>query len=410
MKKRMIMLLILFTVGIKLSAQNKFEKGYIINSDGSKFEGLIKNLDWSQSPSQIEFKEDNTTISRLIGIDKIKGFEIDNKVKYIKAEVDVDISSDDTNSLDDDEKPRFIKKTAFLKAVVEGEFTLYKYNNDNVIRFFYNKENHFEPLIFKRYLISGTQITKNNKFISQLKTLSNCDNISTSEILNLEYKESDLKDIFIKFNTCGNVEYKNYSKETYKNLFHLSIRPGINFSSLNVDNHKYIDVFGAGFERQTNFRVGLEFEFVLPFNNNKWSIIAEPTYQYFKAGKREVFTKNILGEDVSNSTSIKYSSIEVPIGIRYYAFLNEKSKLFFNASFIFDAPLGDSEVSFQRYQFADETIKIEGNPNFGFGIGYKFDDKFSLEFNIHTKRNLFKSDVLTSEYKNYSIVLGYALF
>lgn len=406
----MIMLLVLFTVGIKLSAQNKFEKGYIINNDGSKLEGFIKNLDWSQSPSQIEFKEDNTAISRLIGIDKIKEFEIDNTTKYVKAEVDVDISSDDTNSLDDDERPRFIKTTAFLKAVVEGEFTLYRYSNDNVIRFFYTKENHFEPLIFKRYLISGTQIARNNQFISQLKTLSNCDNVKTSKLSNLEYKESDLKDIFIKFNTCRNTEYKDYSKETHKNLFHLSIKPGINFSSLNIDNQKDGDVFGTNSERQINFRAGLEFEYVLPFNNNKWSIIAEPTYQYFKGGESKIFTKNILGEDVPNSTNIKYSSIEVPIGVRYYAFLNEKSKLFFNASFIFDAPLGDSEISFQRYQFAAETFKIEGDLNFGFGLGYKFDNKFSLEFNIHTKRNLFKSDVLTAEYNNYSIVLGYTLF
>ena len=51
--------------------------------------------------------------------------------------------------------------------------------------------------------------------------------------------------------------------------------------------------------------MGIEAEFVLPFNNNnKWSIIAEPTYQYFKADK-EVFTSTILGEKVSNKSSVK---------------------------------------------------------------------------------------------------------
>lgn len=410
MKKHLLGFLLALLTCMGLSAQNKFEKGYIVNNDGSKIEGYVKNLDWGQSPSQIEFKEENADISKLIEIDKIKEFEIYDKVKYVKAEVDLDVSSDEINSLSDDKNPIFVKKTTFLKAIVEGEFTLYKYSDENIIRFFYTKNGYPKPLIFKRYLISNTQVAKNNEFVSQLQSLSSCDNIKTSQIRNLEYRENDLKNIFINFNTCQNADYESFVKKLDKNPFHISVRPGFNFSSLDIANQKYGDLFGTDFGSQTNLRMGVEFEFILPINNNKWSIIAEPTYQYFKKVDKEVFTKNILGESVSNTASIKYSSIEVPIGVRYYSFLTEKSKLFFNASFIFDTPLGGSEATFKRYQFAAETVEIKTNPNFGFGIGYKFDNKFSFEFNLRTKRNLFKEDSQTAEYKTYSIIFGYTLF
>ncbi|SHG62664.1 Outer membrane protein beta-barrel domain-containing protein [Chryseobacterium sp. OV279] len=417
-EKRMIMNkhLLTFLLGVilcvQLSAQNNFEKGYIINNDGSKIEGLIKNMDWNRSPSQIEFKQDNNASSKLIGIDVIKEFEVDGKAKYVRSEVEIDMSSDDTSSLDDDEKPSFTKKTAFLKVIVEGEYTLYGYSNENIKRFFYQKEDKKEPLVFKRYMISGSSIAKNNTFIKQLQALSDCDHIKASQVSGLEYRESDLRDIFIKFNSCKNADYKSFEKKLQKSFFHVSLRPGVNFSSLDITNEKRADIFGSDFGSQTNFRIGVELEYVMPFNNNKWAIILEPTYQYFKKTEKDVPTTTILGETVSNRASVQYSSIEVPIGVRYYAFLNEKSKFFFNASFIFDVPVGESEAVFQRYQFADEKIKIGSATNFGFGVGYKYNDRFSVEFNMHTKRSIFENESSTysADYKNFSVILGYTLF
>jgi len=394
-------------LGAKLSAQNKFEKGYIINNAGNKVEGLIKNMDWSRSPSQIEFQQDTNTPAKSYGIETIKGFEIEGKAKYIKAEVDVDTSSDDINALNDDAKPLFVKQTVFLKTVVEGKYTLYRYANQNVERFFYQKEDKTEPLVFKRYMVSGSHIGKNNTYLKQLEDVSDCGNTTAGSAV--EYRENDLKALFIKFNTCGNEEYKSFDEKSNKKLFHLSIRPGVNFSSLEIKNNSPHNVFNADYGSKTNFRIGVEAEFVLPFNNNKWAIIAEPTYQYFKADQ-EVFTTTILGEKVSNKASVKYSSVEVPVGLRYYAFLNDKSKLFFNASAIFDIPMGDSEIVYNMHYYAEEKFKIESSVNLGLGIGYKYNDRYSIEFNMHTKRDFVKPGQNETAYKNFSIILGYTLF
>jgi hypothetical protein len=410
MNKSFYTFLFSVVLSLTLSAQNNFEKGYVINSNGEKIEGLIKNLDWKDSPSQITFKQENNLSVKTYTIDNIKSFEIEGKVKYVKAEVNVDMSSDDINALTEDEKPHFTKKAVLLKTVIEGKYTLYKYASEYLERFFYQKENEIEPLIFKRYQISSSQVGKNNTYQNQLKTLSECGNITPSQFSNLEYRESSLKTVFIKLNTCGNEDYKSFDeKRANKKVFHLSVRPGINFSSLDIKNNSLNNVFDSDYGSKTNFRMGIEAEFVLPFNNSKWSIIAEPTYQYFKADK-EVITSTILGEKVSNKSSVKYSSIEIPVGVRYYAFLNEKSKLFFNASAIFDIPMGDSEVTYEIYNYAQEKYKIESGINLGLGIGYKYNDKYSIEFNVHTKRDLLKLDQQDTSYQNFSIILGYTLF
>lgn len=323
----------------------------------------------------------------------------------------MDTSSDEINSLSEDENPVFSKQTVFLKTIVEGKYTLYKYSNENVKRFFYQTDGQTEPLIFKRYLISDSKIAKNNKYLKQLQDISGCENITSAQLSNVEYRESDLKALFIKFNSCGegSTEYKSFDHETNKKFFHLSVRPGINFSSLDIKNKSPNNVFDSDYGSKNNFRIGLEAEFVLPFNNNKWAIIVEPTYQYFKADQ-EVFTTTILGDQVSNKASLKYLSVEVPLGLRYYAFLNSRSKLFFNAAVIFDIPMGDSKLTYNIHYFAQDEYKMESSANFGLGIGYKYNDRYSVEFNMHTKRNFLKSGQNDTAYQNFSIILGYTLF
>ncbi|WP_167356269.1 outer membrane beta-barrel protein [Chryseobacterium jejuense] len=412
MNKQLLTLFLGVVVSLKVSAQDKYEKGYIINDAGEKIEGSIKNPDWKNTPSQIEFRGDASSSAKSYSIVNIKEFEIEGKAKYVKAEVDVDMSSDDMSSLSDMETPAFTKKVVFLKTIVEGKHTLYRYNNENVSRFFYMSDGKIVPLVYKRYLISDSKIAKNNTYINQLQSFSDCESITSSQISNVEYNESGLKKLFIKLNTCGNESagYKSFDQKTNRKFFHLSVRPGINFSSLDINNKAANNVFDSDYGRKTTFRIGIEGEFVLPLNNDRWTIIAEPTYQYFKSDKKEVFTTTILGEKVSNTASVKYSSIEIPVGVRYYAVLNNTSKLFFNASAIFDIPMGDSKVTYNIHRFVTEEYKIDSGINLGFGVGYKYNNKYSAEFNIRTKRDLLKGGQNDATYQTFSIILGYTLF
>lgn len=83
-----------------------------------------------------------------------------------------------------------------------------------------------------------------------------------------------------------------------------------------------------------NARFGIENELILPFNRNKWSILLQPTYQYFRDSV--TIKSNVSTDDLY---SIDYQSIELQLGVRYYAFLNENSKLFANILFVNDVNL-----------------------------------------------------------------------
>ncbi|MGK0389752.1 MAG: hypothetical protein ACI94Y_002497 [Maribacter sp.] len=73
---------------------------------------------------------------------------------------------------------------------------------------------------------------------------------------------------------------------------------------------------------------------------------------------------------------INYQSLEIPLGIRYYIPLNDKSKLFVNASYVIDAVFGSS-VYVERV--IDDTVlsdfKIYTKNNFAFGLGYKYNEE-----------------------------------
>ena len=157
-------------------------------------------------------------------------------------------------------------------------------------------------------------------------------------------------------------------------MFNLSIRPGFNSSSLSIQNSASSSR-NTDFDNEFGFRFGIEAEFIMPFNKNKWSLIIEPTYQYFKSEK----------EITNQSAKADYKSIEIPVGVRHYFFLNENSKIFINGSFIFDLS-NDSVIDFE----SGTDLEIKTRNNLAFGIGYKHNDKYGLELRYQTSREILK--------------------
>ena len=151
--------------------------------------------------------------------------------------------------------------------------------------------------------------------------------------------------------------------------------------------------------------VGLEFEFILPFNKNKWSLILEPTYLSFVADKTRDATKVSGGKLVAE---VNYKSIEVPLGLRHYFFLNDNSKLFLNISYVFDMAMNSSiELKIADGVVLDE-FKINSSNYLALGAGYKLNDKYSVELRYFTSKTLLGDYVFwNSDYKTMSLIVGY---
>ncbi|MDN4014305.1 tRNA modification GTPase [Chryseobacterium gambrini] len=388
------------------NAQIKFEKGYFVNNSGQRSEVLIKNLDWKNNPTEFEYKTDETSAEiKKESIKNIQEFGIDNEQKYIRKTVMVDLSSDQLQSMSYEKKANFAEKTVFLKYVVEGKADLLYYENEDLERFFFSvNDSEVKQLVYKPYYIENSLIAYNEEYKKQILDNLNC-GVDLTDVNKLNYKPKDLIKVFLKYNECSNSSAVNYNQNYEKrDLFNLTIRPGMNFSSFEMVNDYYSGSGNAKFDNKISFRIGLEAEFILPFNKNKWAVFAEPTYQYYKTEKQSVVYEGQPFETTS-IRNIDYKSIEIPLGIRHYFFLNDKSKIFINAAYVFDIEMGSNI----RYDY--NNLKIFSGNNFVFGVGFKYNDKFQVEFRTSTNRNLMQ-DYLnwTSKYQTSSVILGYTLF
>ena len=396
MKNQLILILftLLSTYGY---SQITFQDGYYIGNNGEKIECQIKNIDWKNNPTEFRFRLSENSEVKKTTIKLVKEFGIYNYSKYIRRSVNIDRSSNNINKLSTSRNPVFKEEVLFLKVLVEGKSSLYEYVERNLDRFFYSKNDLYdiEQLIFKTFKSSNDAIVKNTQFRQQLLNDLKCENSTANRIQKIGYSKKPLVSLFVKYNQCSNSDATNFVEKEKKDPFNLNIRPRLNSSSLSIQNPATI--YGViDFETNTNLGFGLEAEFILSFNKNKWSIIVEPAFQSFKG---EV-------ESSSRTFTVAYKSIQFATGIRHYFFLNDKSKLFINGSYNFD---------FQNKSIIDLNpgvdLEIGNGQNLGFGLGYKQNDKYSLEFRYQSPRGVISGyEFWSSEYKTITVIFGYSIF
>ena len=400
-KKTLILIVFILAIN-SLRCQVSFEKGYFIKNDGSKIECFIKNQDWKYNPDRFHFKTSENSNDETISISDVKEFGIINKSKYVRELVMVDQSSTDVEKLSPDRNPNFTEKLIFLKALVEGKSSLYFYQENNDIRFFYSNINNskIEQLIYKSYVDENKKILQNNQFRQQLFNDLKCPSISAERINTLKYNKGQLVKFFLDYNNCHESLISSYEPKQQKNNLHLSIKPGIRSNKFQI-NREGFDDRTLDYGNIVSYRLGLEAEYILPFNSNKWSILLEPTIHSFNGNKSSNLKANNNQE--SEQVDLDYKSIEFSLGARHYLYLSNNSKLFFNTFYVFDFN-GSSSITFE----VKSDLEISQQSYFSVGLGYMYADKFSLEV-----RNGFNNDVLwnvdsySSDYKNISLILGY---
>lgn len=408
MRKNLLLFLTVI-ISINCFSQISYEKGYYIDNFDQKVNCLIKNMDWKNNPTYFEYKISVNTETKKANIKSIKEFAIFNVSKYNRSTIKIDRSSENLNLLSNSKVPIFEEEQLFLKVLVEGKANLYQYEEGNLKRYFYNKENsNVEQLVFKSYRTSDNNKGQNNRFKQQIWHNLKCSSIEMNSIEKLEYKKNSLINIFTKYNSCNNSDFTNYDKNRERDLFNLSVRPHFKNSSLEIQNASS-NSRDIDFENKIGIGFGIEAEFILPFNKNKWAILIEPTLQNFKSEKT-TNSSNVSGGKLI--TEVDYNSIEIPIGLRHYFFINNKSsKIFTNISYLIDVS-PNSLIEFKRADNSSlNSMEIETGNNWAIGIGYKLYDKYSLEIRYQTSRNvLMNYNSWSSDYNTLSIIFGYSIF
>lgn len=406
MKKQLLLVLIAI-LGLNCYAQISYEKGYYINNSGQKIEGLIKNIEWLNNPTSIQFKSSENSDVQNLSIESVKEFRVYNYHKYERHTVDMDRSSDYLKDLSSDRNVNFKSETLFLKIEVDGDATLYSYFEGNLKRFFFKTSNtDITQLVYKRYYVSDDQVGKNNLYQQQLWKNLKCSDISLRKTERLDYKVNKLTAFFNLYNQCKNPDFI-VKKTKVKANFNISIRPGVIFSTAEAARSAFLSPIRYEGGNGIGYRFGAEMEFVMKFNRNKWALLAEPTYQSFKADNiRRNRQVNITPG--TEAIDLEYSSLQLPVGIRHYMFLGDNSSIFLNALMSFRL---SSEIYTIKRPSTGNVLSIEkkGLTTFNFGIGYKY-GKYSVELRYAPEESI--QDIGSYDVQNnmMSLIIGYKIF
>lgn len=291
-------------------SQNRFEKGYFLDSKGNRVECYIKNLNWSDSPTRISHK----------------------------------------SSLDDE--PQLFDVTTAKAFQVNGD-------NDRVFLIQVG-DNKPLPLLHKRYIRpDSNQIVDNKVYRRQLLEYLNRGN--SVDIQSVIYEKKSLLEYVQKYNLCIGSDNTDLDMEVEKSR---KIKFGLTFYGGVQDYGFNYEVFGRNqdYDNEIVPKVGLEMEGVLPFNNNKWSFFLGTYYSEYSSG----FGAPNVG---SPRYFIDIKRLEAMLGGRHYMYLNSNNALFLAMANDFNS---QHRIDFNQ-DFGDCTEK-SNPVNFGgaVGLGYTF--------------------------------------
>ncbi|MBB3187855.1 outer membrane beta-barrel protein [Microbacter margulisiae] len=402
-----IVIVLLMFFSIHVFGQVHFEPGYFISNDGTKTNCLIKNEDWYNNPTEFKYKLLAKAKVQIGKIADITEFAINDYAKYVRADVNVDVSPSQLGELTKFRNPIWEKRILFLKVLVDGKASLYMYRSrtlDN--RFFFKCDSmNIKQLVYKEYLRDNT-VAVNNTFKLQLNDHVRCEScgVSTGEFP--EYYKKDLVNYFIRYNQCVDPSFKVKHITYQRDILHVSLFGGINYSSLTITNSE-ANYLNGDFKNKLNLHAGINIEYVLPFDKNQWSLFMEPEYDQFTSDVRTVYINHI-----------DYKSLNLSFGIKRYFFLTDKWKLFISGqvhSVLSDN--FDSHYSSQllytsgTYNYSSSVnYEVKNVPNLAIGIGAEY-KRLYLEIRKYTNQNIMPNGGLwTTSFSTFTLNIGYKLF
>lgn len=380
-------------------AQNIFEEGYVITPSNDSIPCLIKNMDWLNNPSSIEYKLTENDEVKTYTINQIKEFKILNKFRYVKEKINIEISSNEINNLDYSKYLKLQEREILLKEIISGDASLYEYRQNEILNYFYKiNQNPIKLLEYKSYLIDAKTVSYNKNFQQELLINLTCENMSINDFKNLDYKENKLTKVFEKYNKCKNPD-QIITQFKKPNPIHLWVKPRFNTS--NIEMYFALPYKVYKFHGNSSVGLGAEIEYTLPFNNNQWSFFAEPNYVSFNSDFK----------DSNQKIDFEYKNIEIPVGVRYGYFITPKSKIFGNIAYVVGVDLGSKLKVDNPKHYTDYEIKLKSNPYFTFGIGYVYNNRWGIELRKSASTNTTKNiKFWSSGYNITSFILSYRIF
>lgn len=413
--KRIILSCFLFITSV-INAQIKFEKGYIITQNSEKKDVLIKNIEWMNSPEEFIYKINENSPEQNGNISNTKEFGVYGYSIFINYSGSIDISSTELSFLSPSKEPELKQVQVFLKQLVSGDKKLYSYRSKNILNYFYsdsNSSNNPKLLIYKKYHPKGDNmlVATNEDYKDQLNSLFSESDATRKKIAFARYNDHDLIKVFDGSNQSIPTPSEQENRQSKKGKFNLNIRPGYNF----YPDVKIVDFMGnQQLPSTSNFRIGIEAEILLPFNKNKWSLIFEPNYTIYTSKNTKIPSKNINYNHYINFN--KYAFIDIPVGVRHYMYISEKSRFFVSTqiNLIRIKSTNTKTIDIKDGDYSILTASFTNSKPLSslmFGTGFNYNNKYTLELRYNTSSEMLKNeDKRSASLQYFSVILGYNIF
>lgn len=406
--KKQLLLTFIFFLSLNAFAQVKFEKGYFIDEFNNKVDCLIKNHDWISAPNEIEYQLSNDNKIEVMSFEKMSSFQIYNTSHYyIKSLVAID-----KNSTSEGFNPKI--QNIILKVLIDGEASLYSYSD-----FYFYKSNggNIKQLLYKKFVTADYKLQEDNAYQRELYTYLNCGQ-NITEIRKLKYKKKNFIGFFKNYNECKSLPYSVFSDKETKFAYNFNAIGGITFSKGTFEVTRRISIPSTvdllkivqdaeSDNISTSFMIGMEAEILLPYKKNKLALFMAPNFQKQKFEMSSVYKNGFI--KLYAETNYFYFSL--PVGLRYYFDLKNSSKIFIDASanamFMIDVEEITSSTGNSQPTVISQGDLVYDKISTGIclGLGYKFNDKYSISGIFYPYKSLSNTRVL-----EFGIKGSYKLF
>ena len=134
MLQRSLFFLAFYLIGLLVMAQNTFERGYIVKTEGDTLQGEI-SYNWSTTEAKLNFRVGS--LKKSYDKTAISAFKIANGDLYLNRTVALDVSPTLLEKMLYVGKDTFETRTLFLKVLLLGSANLYQYYDSERQRFHY---------------------------------------------------------------------------------------------------------------------------------------------------------------------------------------------------------------------------------------------------------------------------------
>ena len=389
----LIRLVLILFLPLSCFSQVQFVKGYFIDNSNARVECFIEDRGWKNAPSGFTYKLDENGAAKKAKVSDVREFGIESRSRYIASNVNIDRTGDNIDNTTAERRPVWTKEHLFLAVLIEGKISLLSYVDGNFQRFFYQTNDTIKQLVNKKFTMQSGGFGVNDAFRQQLRAEVLCGEITDDELKRVDYTMKELVTFFTDYNKCSGsavTDYTQVASNKKKSLIRFRFTPGMNVTSLNVVESYSYKGADIDFGQKSGFRMGAEIEWVLPYNKNKWAIVFEPSFHSFKS-------------TVSEGMSAKISMFEIPVGLRRYFFLGDKSRIFINALLVLPMS-GESAITIYNVSYEVTTppsVAIGG----GFSLG-----RFSGEVRFYRNEDILKDRLyFEATYSRLTFILGYRI-